>query len=153
MIKKSKNREVVFLLMGEIVVSVLTVIGALIVSLFTDFVFDITVVTGVILGTAVTVLNFLFLSISVNRAVDSYLEIRGSREMSEEEAERFTQENSMVIQNKIKTSFIIRTVSMLVTLVVAFVLNWFNPLTTVIPMLMFRPLIYISETIKGKNEK
>ena len=73
--------------------------------------------------------------------------------MSEEEAERFTQENSMVIQNKIKTSFIIRTVSMLVTLVVAFVLNWFNPLTTVIPMLMFRPLIYISETIKGKNEK
>ena len=148
---KQNYSEVMRLLVGEIVVSVLTVLGAFAVSLFTDFVFDFKAITGVILGTAVTVLNFLFLSVSVNSAVKGYLEIRGSREMTDEEAERFTQENSMVIQNKIKTSFIIRTLTMLAALILAFLTGLFNPLCTAIPMLMFRPLIYISELLKGKK--
>ena len=148
---KQNYSEVMRLLVGEIVVSVLTVLGAFAISLFTDFVFDFKAITGVILGTAVTVLNFLFLSVSVNSAVKGYLEIRGSREMTDEEAERFTQENSMVIQNKIKTSFIIRTLTMLAALILAFLTGLFNPLCTAIPMLMFRPLIYISELLKGKK--
>lgn len=148
---KQNYSEVMRLLVGEIVVSVLTVLGAFAISLFTDFDFDFKAITGVILGTAVTVLNFLFLSISVNIAVKGYLEIRGSREMTDEEAERFAQENSMVIQNKIKTSFIIRTLTMLAALILAFLTGLFNPLCTAIPMLMFRPLIYISELLKGKK--
>lgn len=148
---KQNYSEVMRLLVGEIVVSVLTVLGAFAISLFTDFDFDFKAITGVILGTAVTVLNFLFLSVSVNSAVKGYLEIRGSREMTDEEAERFTQENSMVIQNKIKTSFIIRTLTMLAALILAFLTGLFNPLCTAIPMLMFRPLIYISELLKGKK--
>lgn len=148
---KQNYSEVMRLLVGEIVVSVLTVLGAFAVSLFTDFVFDFRAITGVSLGTAVTVLNFLFLSVSVNRAVKGYLEIRGSREMTDEEAESFTQENSIIIQNKIKTSFIVRTLTMLATLILAFLTGLFNPLCTAIPMLMFRPLIYISELLKGKK--
>ncbi|MBQ7356869.1 MAG: hypothetical protein IJW66_05650, partial [Clostridia bacterium] len=101
---------------------------------------------------AVVVLNFLFLSLSVNRAVDSYLEARGSREMTDEEAEKFTAENSMAIQNKIKTSFIIRTVSMLLALVVAFLLEWFNPLCTAIPLLAFNPLLSIGEMMRRRRE-
>ncbi len=151
--KKQTNRQVIILLVGEIVIAALTAIGAFVISLFTEYTFDLSAVTGAILGALVVVLNFAFLTLSVNRAVDSYLEARGSREMTEEEAERFTNENSMVIQNKIKLSFIIRTLSMLAALVIAFVTGWFNPLCTAIPMLMFRPLIYISETLKGKTEK
>lgn len=151
--KKQTNRQVLALLLGEIVVAVLTSVGAFVISLFTEYVFDLSVITGSVLGALVVVINFAFLTISVNRAVDSYLEARGSSEMTEEEAERFTNENSMVIQNKIKISFIIRTVTMLAALVLAFITGWFNPLSTAIPMLMFRPLIYICETLKGKTEK
>ncbi len=150
--KKQSDRQVWLLLIGEIIIAALTVLGAFIVSLFTEYTFEISAVTGAFLGALVVVLNFMFLTLSVNRAVDGYLEARGSREMTEEEAELFTKENSMVIQNKIKISFIIRTVTMLASLVLAFITGWFNPLCTAIPMLMFRPLIYISETLKGKTE-
>lgn len=150
---KNNYREVFLILLGESIVAALTVLCAFIISLFTEYEFNLSAVAGAVLGALVVVLNFLFLSISVNRAVAVYLEARGSREMSEEEAERFTQENSMVIQNKIKISFIIRTLTMLGTLILAFITGWFNPLCTAIPMLMFRPLIYISETIKGKGGK
>lgn len=151
--KTNSSKEVLLLAVGEAIVSLLTVLGALAISLFTEFIFDFTVITGALLGSAVTVLNFLFLSLSVNRAVDLYLEARGSREMTEEEADAFTAENSMLIQNKIKTSFIIRTLSMVAALVVAFVTGLFNPLATAIPMLMFRPLLYVGEFIKGKAKK
>ena len=150
--KSKNNREMTVLLVGEAIVSVVTVALAFLVSLFSDFSFDYTVITGVLLGSAVIILNFLFLSISVNRAVDSYLEARGSREMTDEEAEKFTAENSMVIQNKIKTSFIIRTVTMLLALVAAFLLEWFNPLCTAIPMLAFRPILSLSETVRVKSD-
>ncbi len=155
MTNKQNMREVLLLLIGEAIVSAITVLGAFIISLFSEYVFDFRAILGALLGVSVTVLNFLFLTISVNRAVDSYLEVRGSREMSEEEAEKFTAENSMIIQNKIKTSFIIRTVTMLLALVLAFVTGLFNPLCTVIPMLMFRPLISIGQLFKGnkQNEK
>ena len=150
--KKKNNREVLLLLFGEAAVAALTVLGAFIISLFSEFVFDYTVITGALLGSAVVVINFLFLSLSVNRAVDDYLTARGSREMSEEEAEKFTQENSMVIQNKIKSSFIIRTVTMLAALIFAFVTGWFNPLCTVIPMLAQRPIIALGESVRRKGE-
>ncbi len=151
--KTNSSKEVLTLAAGELAVSLLTILGAFLVSLFTDFIFDFTVITGAILGSAVTVINFLFLSLSVNRAVDVYLEARGTREMTEEEAEKFTAENSMLIQNKIKTSFIIRTLSMVAALILAFVTGWFNPLSTAIPMLMFRPLLYVGEFTKGKAKK
>ena len=70
--------------------------------------------------------------------------------MSEEEVIQFTNENSMQIQNAIKLSFIIRTVSILATLVVAFLLDWFAPIATVIPLIMFRPLITAAEFLKRK---
>ena len=73
--------------------------------------------------------------------------------MDDEEAEQFAAENSMPIQNAIKTSYIIRTVTMIATLVVAFLLDWFNPLATAIPLLAFRPLLTVIEMIKGKVAK
>ncbi len=149
--KKESMKDVIFLAAGEAAVALLVTLGAFAISLFTDYIFGYPAMLGALLGAAITVLNYLFLTISVNRAVDSYLEIRGSREMTEEEAERFTAENSMAIQNKIKFSFIIRTASMLAVLVLAFVTGLFDPICAAIPMFVFRPLIYIFEIFKKKK--
>ena len=92
--KKSSYRETVVLAIGELAVAVLTVVGFLIADLAFGTGFSYNVFTGAALGALVIVLNFFFLSLSVNRAVDSYLEIRGTQEMSDEEAEKFTAEHS-----------------------------------------------------------
>jgi hypothetical protein len=42
---------------------------------------------------------------------------------------------------------------MLVALVIAFLLDWFNPIATAIPLLAFRPLLTAIEMIKGKITK
>jgi uncharacterized membrane protein AbrB (regulator of aidB expression) len=73
--------------------------------------------------------------------------------MSDEEAEKFAAEHAMPVQNAIKTSFIIRTVSMLAALVVAFLLDWFDPIATAVPLLAFQPLLTAIEIIKGKIKK
>ena len=68
----STVKEPSFLLAMECVIS-LIVIG---VYLLIDK-FSYKVVSGAVLGTLVIVLNYTFLAISVNRAIDRYLEERG----------------------------------------------------------------------------
>ncbi len=150
--ENKSNKELIVLMCGEAAVALITVLGAFVLSLFLEFEFGYTVITGALLGAVVVVLNFAFLSISVNRAVDEYLAIRGSREMTDEEAEKFTEDNSMVIQNKIKTSYLIRTFTMLAALVVAFLTGWFNPLCTVIPFLAFKPILSLGEMLRKKDD-
>ena len=150
---KTSKKEILALLFLEVAVAALTVLvyAALDILGVTQFTWQ--VISGAALGVAVTVLNYLFLTISVNRAIENYLALRGDKEMDEEESARFASENSMPIQNAIKTSFITRTVTMLASLLLAFLTKWFNPLATVIPLVLFRPLLYIIETIKGKSGK
>lgn len=143
----SSTKQIFGLALGELIVSAVICLVYFLLKAFSY-----KVITGVLLGSAVTVANFAFLTISVNRAIDKYLELRGSREMDEEEASKFANEHAMAVQNAAKTSFIIRTVTMLAALVVAFLLEWFEPLATVIPLLMFRPLLYVLELIRKKGE-
>ena len=134
---------------GEAVVSLITVAVFFLVGHF-----DYTVVAGVALGSVVTVANYLVLAITVNRAIDRYMELRGDKEMTEEEAEIFASKHAMEVQNAASRSFLIRTVSMLGTLVAAFLLtSWFSPLATAVPLLMFRPVLYVLELIKSKKDK
>ena len=153
--KNSCIKESLPLVIGEFVVSLFTVGAFALLSLVfkADFwVLDLGVALGVILGSAVTVFNYVFLIISVNRAINNFLLLRGEREMSDEEAEKFAAENSMGIQNAIKSSFILRTLSMLAVLILAFLLgDLFNPLATVIPLLAYRPILYVSELIRAKR--
>ena len=147
--KSAATKQILLLALGEIIVSVLICLIYFLVGYF-----EFQVVWGALLGSGVTIANFALLTISVNRAVDKYLELRGSREMDEEEAEKFANEHAMAVQNAATRSFIIRTVSMLATLVAAFLLtSWFSPLATAIPLLMFRPLLYVLELIRKKGEK
>ncbi len=145
-------KEIAALALGEAIVAALVCGGFAIADALGVLKFSYTVITGSLLGVAVTVLNYLLLTVSVNRAIDNYLALRGDKEMSEEEAAKFASENSMPIQNAIKTSFIVRTVSMLLALLVAFLTQWFNPLATAIPLLAFRPLLSLCESIRKKAD-
>ena len=149
----NKYRDTVVLALGELAVALLTVCGFLVADMAFGTGFSLAVVFGALLGAAVIVVNFFALSVSVNRAVDRYLAERGNAEMSDEEAEKFTNDHSAVIQNSIKLSYIIRTVSMLAVLVVAFLMqDVFNPLAAAIPLLAFRPLIMLSEVLRRRSD-
>ena len=143
------------MIIGEGLIMLAVILGAGVLDLLGVLSFDPRVGTGALLGATVSNLNYIFLTLSVDRAISNYLALRGDKEMSDEEAEKFAAENSMPIQNAIKTSYIIRTFSMLAVLVLAFITNWFNPVATAIPLLAFRPLLSVVEIIKGKwqNEK
>ena len=151
--KSKPSLDITLLTLCEIAVAALVVAGFIIADAAFDIQFTYRVITGAALGAAVTVLNYVFLTLSVDRAVNNYLELRGTREMTEEEAETFARENSAPIQNAIKLSFIIRTATMLAALVVGFLLDVFDPIATAIPLLAYRPLLYVVESIKGKIKK
>jgi hypothetical protein len=144
----SKYIDTVLIMIGEIVVAALISFAFL---LFGKF--DYTVLTGALLGGAVMVINLLILSVSINRALDQYLSGRGDKEMTEEEIEEYAKKNGMVVQNATIKSMIFRTVFMIGVLVIALISKKFNPLATVIPLLMYRPLLYVTEIIKNKFQK
>ena len=156
---KFPKKEFIILSVGEAICALLTVLVFLAVDLtnIIEFTFDYSVITGAILGVAVIVLNFLFLSVSVNKAVDEYMALRGDKEMTDEEAEAFAAKNSGLIQNAIKKSFVIRMSSIAAALVVAFLTGWFNPVATVIPILAYQPILtwgsYIVESVKRVKER
>ena len=148
---KNKNLpfyETAFILLGEVIVSLIVCGVYLIIDKFSY-----RVITGVSLGTAVTVLNFLFLAISTNRAFDKAIEARGTKEMDDEEAEKFAQEHQAALQNAVKLSFIIRTFTMLGALVVAFVLKQFDVIATLVPLVMLRPIITVESILRQKFGK
>ena len=142
--------DVLPMTVAQLAIVALTCLGAFLLELAGVATFDMRVVLGSVLGVVVILLNYIFLIVSVDRAIANFLTLVGGREMDEEEAQKFAEENSMPIQNAMKLSFIIRTVSMLAALVVAFILDWFNPIATAIPLLAYRPLLTLIETIKGK---
>ena len=139
-------RETSIIALGELIVS------AIIIAVFA-FIgrFDYTVALGALLGGGVVVLNFLFLSIATNNAVDKIMEIRGNAEMSEEEIAAFTKENAAKIQNAAKLSYLIRMVTMLLALVLALLTKQFNVISTAIPLFMLRPIIYVSELLRKRD--
>ncbi len=151
--KKDNTLNIILLTALEALVS-LVVVGVFLLGdlLFeSDFWnFSYRVITGAALGAAVTVLNYVFLTISLNRQVAKFIALRGNAEMSPEEAVAFAAKNAVGIQNAIKISFLVRTASIVITLVIAFLLEWFAPLATVIPLLAFRPLLTLIELVKRK---
>lgn len=151
--KSKPSLDIALLTLCEAFVAVLIIAGFFVADVAFNIEFTYRVITGAALGVVVTVLNYVFLTLSVDRAIKGFLELRGTREMTDEEAEAFAKENSAPIQNAIKLSFIIRTATMLAALVVGFLLDVFNPIATAIPLLAYRPLLYVVESIKGKIRK
>ena len=147
---KAKDNALMFELgiiaFGELVVNLVTV---LVYALLDKI--NYTVFTGALLGTAVTILNFFILTVSVNNAINKYMALRGTKQMSDEEAEQFAHDNSMVIQNAMTRSYIIRSLLMLGVLVGAFLLKQFDVIATLVPLVCYRPIIFVSELLKKRR--
>jgi hypothetical protein len=74
--------------------------------------------------------------------------------MTPEEILTFTTEHSMKIQNAIKLSFLVRLLTMVGALVLAFVfIDFINPIATVIPILAYRFILTLGELIRKKFNK
>ena len=120
----------------------------------------------------VAILNFLFLSISVNRAFDKILaenelpkkddiitDINVNVENTEEDEEntendaaaRFAAEHQAQLQNSIKISYFLRNITMVVALVLAMVTGWFNVIATIVPLLMFKPILTVYATVERRK--
>ncbi len=149
--QKIKYIDTIYLGIGEIIVAALICGVYLILDALDLYQFSYTVITGAILGGAVTVVNMLILSVAVNRAVEKFIAERGTEEMDEETAQEYAKKNGMAVQNAMTRSYLIRLVLMLAALVLALLSGWFSPLATVIPLIMYRPIIYVTELIKRKR--
>ncbi len=142
--------DTLWLAIGELAVAALVTLGFTIAKALGQDVVLYKAVTGALVGGAVTVVNFLILSVAVNRAVNGYIADRGEGEMDEEEAEKYAKEHGMAVQNAMTKSYILRMALMIGSLVLAMISGWFSPLATVIPLIMYRPVLYVVEFIKTK---
>ena len=146
--------ELTVLGVGEIICAILTNIIYLVVSYFSDSVlYSYKVITGSLLGAVVIFLNFLFLAISTTKVLREAREARGTREMTDEEIDEFVKEHQRRYDVMVKTSFIVRNISMIATLVVAFLLDCFDVIATLVPLVMYRPLLAVAGMIGNKNSK
>lgn len=146
--KLSAYADTLWLLTGELAVAALTVgVFALLGK------FSYTVITGGLLGSFVTTLNFFILSVGINRAVNRYIEARGEAEMDEETAEKFATEHKMDVQNAMMKSYMLRMLLMIGSLVLALLTGVFNVIAVAIPLLAYRPVMYAVEFIKTKLGK
>ena len=137
--------DTVWLAIGEAIVAALISVVFLLIGKF-----NYSVVTGAVLGGAVTVINFLILSVGINRAINKFVEERGDKEMDEEEADKYAKEHGMTVQNAMMKSYMLRMFLMIGALVLAGITGWFDIIATVIPLLMYRPILYVTEFIKTK---
>jgi hypothetical protein len=142
------------MLIGEITVAALTSVAFLpFLGLLGEEFRYWTVITGSVLGAFVITLNFLILSVGINRAVDKFIEERGSKEMDEDEAEKFAADHKMVVQNAMMKSYLLRNLIMIGSLVLAGISGWFNIIAVAVPLLAYRPVMYAVEFIKTKIGK
>ena len=176
-------RETVILALGEAIIGVVITAMFILLEIFNLAKFSYKVPLGALLGGAVTVFNFIFLSISVNKAIDKVMENYNAKQNAkpdiaveanenatevteaadneeeneadpyDDEAARFAQENAAKITAAVQLSYIVRTASVVVALIVAFVTGQFNVLATVIPILCFRPILTVYELMKRKGGK
>lgn len=146
--KLSVYIDSLWLALGEVVIAALISLVYLALGRF-----DYTVLTGAALGGAVTVVNFLILSVGINRAISRYIDARGEKEMDDEEAEQYAKENGASVQAAMMKSYLLRMLLMIGSLVLAMISGHFSPLATVIPLLMYRPILYVVEFIKIKFRK
>ena len=150
--KLSEYIDTLWLAIGELVVALLVLAGFLIARACGVEVTVYKVITGALLGGAVTVANFLILSVAVNRAVNGYIAGVGDKEMTEEEADEYAKNNAMKVQLAMTKSYMLRMALMVGSLMLALLTKQFNVLATAIPLLAYRPVLYATEFIKTKSK-
>ena len=140
--------ETAFIAVGEVIISAIVSAIYLLIHKFSY-----TVPLGSLLGTLLVVLNFVFLSVMVNRAIDKALAERPEGEMTDEELEEFSASAALGVKNAARLSYIFRIASLVISLVVAFISGQFDVIATLVPFLALRPLIMAQELFKRKKAK
>ena len=141
--------ELIFLIIGELTVSAIVAAIFLLIKKFT-----LSVVFGALLGSFVTVVNFIVLVVMTNRAIDKLLLERGDKEMTDEEAAEFAAKHQGGLAAAQKISYIARMFSIAATLILALLIgDTFNVIATVVPLLMLRPMLTVSQLVKAKLNK
>ena len=152
-----KNRsnffEILIILIGEVIVGAITSgVYLAVEAIAKNNAFTYKVITGLVLGTAVVIANYLVLTVAVSRAINKVMAERPEGEMSDEEIMEFAEKHQGTIKNAAAFSYILRTLSMLATFVLAFTVlkRWFAVFATVIPLLAFRPIIMTGEFFRKR---
>ena len=146
--------EVVSMIVGEIITSAAVIAVFMIVNLIgKQPLLHYSVVLGVLLGSLITVMNFILLSVLTTRAVNRALADRGEAEMTDDEAAVFAKEHQAKLQLAMTVSYVIRIATMVAALIVAFIFKEvFNPIATIVPILMLRPILTLTQLILRKKE-
>ena len=133
-------------------------IGELIVSAIVVFVYALIqktvrwqVPVSALIGSAVMVLNFFFLARSTDKLFLAAMEARGNKEMDEEQIAAFAAEYQAKMATKTQVSFLIRILSMAATVALTFI--FLEGIAAAIPLLMQRPLLYVNEFFRKKEDK
>ena len=133
-------------------------IGELIVSAIIVFVYALIqktvrwqVPVSALIGSAVMVLNFFFLARSTDKLFLAAMEARGNKEMDEEQIAAFTAEYQAKMATKTQLSFLIRILSMAATIALTFI--FLDGIAAAVPLLMQRPLLYVNEFFRKKEDK
>lgn len=154
--KNSNLLEILIIIVGEVLVSLVTAGVYFAVERVTgNDVFTYRVITGAALGTGVVVANYIFLSVSVDRALKKVMALRPEGEMTDDEIVEFSEKNQGVIKNAAAASYIVRTLSMLATFILVFTLlgKWFAVIATVVPLLAFRPIVMLGDIFRKRRYK
>lgn len=147
-------KDILPMVIAEIITAVLVCIGGVLLDflgIIKDYSFDYSVISGAVLGAAVIVINYVVLITSVDKEIKKFIDNRPEGEMSEEDIQLYTKKQTVSVQNAIKISSTIRLLSMVATLVLAFITGWFNPVAAAIPMFAFRINLTVVELIKSKS--
>ena len=140
-------KETLRLAIGElIVVALVTIVYALIQKTLRW-----QVPVSALIGAAVMVANFFFLAKSTDNLFMLAMQARGDKEMDDDEVAKFTAEYQMKMAAKSQLSFIIRMISMAVTLALTFA--FLEGIAATVPLLMQRPLSYVGEFFRKKEDK
>ena len=146
--------EIVSMIVGEIITSAVIIAVFMIVNLIKKQpLLHYSVVLGAVLGSLITVMKFILLSVLTTRAVNNALANRGETEMTDEEAAAFAKEHQAKLQLAMTVSYAIRIATMGAALIVAFIFKEvFNPIATIIPIFMLRPILTATQLLLRKKE-
>ena len=145
--------DTLWLAIGEAVVVLLVFVGFLIARSLGAEVTIYKVITGALLGALVTVANFLILSISLNRATSRYMAELDGKKLTEEEAIEYANKHKDSFKLASASSYLPRNVMMIGALLLAGISKQFDIIATAIPLLMYRPVLYVTEFIKIKVKR
>ena len=142
------------MIVGEIITSAVIIAAFMIVNLINKQpLLHYSVVLGAVLGSVITVMNFILLSVLTTRAVNNALADRGEAQMTDDEAAVFAKEHQAKLQLAMTVSYAIRIATMVAALIIAFIFKEvFNPIATIVPIFMLRPILTVTQLILRKKE-